>query len=129
MAIKIGTNGEDPPSSLEVETGFPLAWPDACTSLPEAPGEVLSGLPCWPTPPSLPVPVGPAEPSSDPEDVLPAEEPFSDEFESVESLLLEGAEAPPFGDLEDFAGGSWWTGSLPVAVGGASEYWIPLESA
>ena len=75
--------------------------------------------------------VGPEEPPSDPEDVLPPEEPPSEEFDSEEPFLL-GAEAPPFGDLEDFAGGSFvsvWTGSLPVAVGGASEYWIPLESA
>lgn len=129
IAIKIGTTGEDPPPS-PCGAGFPLAWSAGCTPFVEVPDEGLSGLPCWPWPEPLPVLVGPADPSSDPEDVLPAEEPPSEGFESVESVLVAGADAPPFDDLEDFAGGeSWWTGSLPVAVGGASEYWIPLESA
>jgi hypothetical protein len=130
IAIKIGTTGEDPPPSpCEVEEeGFAVAWSADCTPFAEAPGEGLSGLPCWPEP--LPVPVGPADPPSDPEDALPAEEPPSEGSESVEPVLVAGADAPPFDDFEDFAGGgSWWTGSLPVAVGGESEYWIPLESA
>lgn len=128
IAIKIGTTGEDPPPS-PWEEGLTLVWSAGCTPFADAPGEGLSGLPCWPEP--LPLLVGAADPSSDPEDVLPAEEPPSEGFESVESVLVAGADAPPFDDLDDFAGGddSWWTGSFPVAVGGASEYWIPLESA
>lgn len=42
--------------------------------------------------------------------------------------MLEGFVDPPFFALEDFAGVSL-ADSLPVAVGGASEYWILLESA
>jgi hypothetical protein len=39
-----------------------------------------------------------------------------------------GAEDPP-PVLEEFATESCCGGFPPVAVGGASEYWIPLESA
>lgn len=55
--------------------------------------------------------------------------PFEDPEALVVDVLCLGAEAPPLA-LEEWAGGSWWTGVFPpVAEGGASEYWIPLESA
>lgn len=64
------------------------------------------------------------------EDGLPFEDPAPEDPEVlVVDALWPGAEAPPLA-LEEWAGGSWWAGGLPpVAEGGASEYWIPLESA
>ncbi len=81
----------------------------------------VSGLPCA-VPPSLPVV---AEPPVV-EDGLPLA-PEDPEFAVVEVFEF-GAEAPPLA-LDDLAGGSCLTvGPPPVAVGGASEYWMPLES-
>jgi hypothetical protein len=53
-------------------------------------------------------------------------------FEGLEPALG-GAEVAPPGDLEEWAGEPPSEPvppvGPPVAVGGASEYWIPLESA
>ena len=68
--------------------------------------------------------LSPALPDPPPDfDEPPADDP-SDES------LAPAADAPPFA-LEECAGGSDFVGIawFPVAVGGASEYWMPLESA
>lgn len=122
MAIRIGTTGEEP-SSLCDEAGSPFppavfaGWPF------DPPVEPWPGLPCWPVPPSFAAP----DASPDFVDEPPSADPPPDESPE---WWAAGAAAPPFA-LEECAGGSdrvgieWW----PVAVGGASEYWMPLESA
>jgi hypothetical protein len=54
-------------------------------------------------------------------------------FEGLEPALGEVPEVAPPGDLEEWAGVPPSEPvppvGPPVAVGGASEYWIPLESA
>jgi hypothetical protein len=130
IASRIGRTGEEPPSSLEALVFAPawvtglVVWPfwsdPAAGALPEP----LSGLPC-------------PEPSVRLESTLPAdgdsvtpEDPPSELPAPVEGFeCCSGAEDPP-PVLEELATVSCCDGGLPpVAVGGASEYWIPLESA
>lgn len=120
MAIRIGTSGDDP-SELCDEAGSALP-PAGLAALSEPPPEPWPGLPCLPAPPSVAEP----DPPPDFEDGLPAEDPLPGE---PPELLLPVA-APPF-FLEECAEDSGWVGigCLPVAVGGASEYSMPLESA
>jgi len=118
IAIRIGTNGEEPPlSSLAADCppSSGIALPEPIPLFCEPP----PGLPCG----SVPPPAPPLEPDDEPPDAdLPSEEPD-------EPAPEEDAE-PPFA-LEEFAGGfdrfgiSW----LPVTVGGESEYWIPAEDS
>jgi hypothetical protein len=89
-------------------------------------GEPLSRLLCCPVPPSFPV----LEAPPDCEDGLLVEDSLPGEPDPDESPVFVGAVAPPLGDVDVLAGGSEVVGVLPpVAVGGASEYWMPLESA
>lgn len=120
MAIRIGTSGDEP-SSLCEEAGSPLP-PVDFAALPEPPPEPWPGLPCLPEPPSVAEP----DPPPDFEDEPPGEELPPDE--SPELLL---PDVPPPFFLEECAGDCGCVGIvfLPVTVGGASEYSMPLESA
>jgi hypothetical protein len=71
-------------------------------------------------PPLAPPPV------EDEDDSFPEESPESASEPGLVDAFWFGAVAPPV-DFEVFAGGLVW--GVPVAVGGASEYWMPLESA
>ena len=120
MAIRIGTRGEEPPPLCEA--GAPVGWPVVCTGGLPLPVGPLPGLPC-PVPLSLPATGEPLPFDDEP----PAEDPAPDEFEPVDPVAPFGAEAPP--SLDALAAGWWGAGGFPVAVGGASEYCTPLESA
>lgn len=127
-AITIGTSGEEEPPSLEWLAGLACCWSagcgfDACALL-----EPESWLP-WPVPPLLPPP---PEPPPEEED-----EPVDSEVSpSVSVPPLDGVSAlelvaVPFSDF-GLVDGCFTVDpvlGVPVAVGGASEYWMPLESA
>jgi len=121
IAIKIGTRGEDPPSSVEaVGVGSTAGLPLPAAPLPASP----AGLPCL-----LPTLPPPPEASSDFPDEPPtaAESESSEDVESSVSVSV-GAVAPPSPfAFEDLAGGASSVGSLPpVTVGGASRYCTSL---
>jgi hypothetical protein len=121
MAMRTGISGEEP-SSPCCEAGDPV-WLPGCGWVVVAPPEPVPGLPC-------PVPPSPLVVDAPPfvEDEPPAEDPVPEEFEAAEPVEPLGAVGPPPA-AEDFARGSRCVGGLfPVAVGGASEYWTPLES-
>jgi hypothetical protein len=65
--------------------------------------------------------------TEDPLSLPPEDGEEVEDFGGVEEVLA-GTDAPP-SSLTELAGGLCWDGFPPVAVGGASEYWIPLESA
>jgi hypothetical protein len=95
-------------------------------------GALLESLPelPWPEPPEPFEPVSPEDGDSLTEDPLPLP---PEDVEGVEDVggvdeLWAGTGAPP-SSLTELAGVLCWDGFPPVAVGGASEYWIPLESA
>jgi hypothetical protein len=121
MAIRIGTHGELPPSELEVEllggfAGVACAWCEPFPGLPCA----LFGPPLWPGP-SPPV----ADPPPCPECSSVGDPPFTvfEPFDPPSPPVV-----PPF-VWEALAGGSeWWESWPPVAVGGASVYWISVAS-
>lgn len=100
IAIKIGTRGDEPSSSLdEVDASD---WPPCFSAAPAGvPLEPASRLLC-PLPPSLPA-FGVLPP--DEEDGPPAADPVSEESEPVESDVP-GTEDPPLA-FEECAGSSW----------------------
>jgi hypothetical protein len=120
-AIRIGTSGEEPPSSAEA--GFP----DACgRALPPPPFPLCSPvawLRCTPVPPLDPFEFAWAEPP-------PASELTLGLLEEPEAAPGAVSEPPDEGEV---APGEPPVDGVPpldpVAVGGASEYWMPLESA
>lgn len=94
-------------------------------------GDLLESLPELPCPES-PEPLEPVSPEDGDllEDPLPL---CPEDVEGVEDVggveeVWAGTGAPP-SSLTELAGVLCWDGFPPVAVGGASEYWIPLESA
>lgn len=119
MAIRIGTSGEEPPSPPE-GVGAPACTP-ADAELVEAPLAPLSGLLCCPVARSLLLPGTPP----DFEDGFPADDAAPEEPEAEPLGVVDADALPPALD----SGASLLVRGAPVAVGGASEYWTPLESA